>query len=195
MAKKPAGRDALEDLSLALNVLAYFANHEGATVFEAGEELGVDGPDIQDILWELWTCGVPGYAHGDLIDLDPDPRAVTVINPQGLDRPMRLTPFEAAMLLVVLHDVVDSVSPRAAGAANRRRACKALRRSSPPAPSRSSRRTSTSAWERRCSTWGAKASISCAVRWAASSSCGPHCPARNDSSREGKKFTRMYLSM
>lgn len=116
MAKKPAGRDALEDLSLALNVLAYFANHEGATVFEAGEELGVDGPDIQDILWELWTCGVPGYAHGDLIDLDPDPRAVTVINPQGLDRPMRLTPFEAAMLLVVLHDVVDSVSPRAAGA-------------------------------------------------------------------------------
>ena len=115
MAKKPAGRDALEDLSLALNVLAYFANHEGATVFEAGEELGVDGPDIQDILWELWTCGVPGYAHGDLIDLDPDPRAVTVINPQGLDRPMRLTPFEAAMLLVVLHDVVDSVSPRAAG--------------------------------------------------------------------------------
>lgn len=69
---------------------------------------------------QLWMCGLPGYTPGDLIDLDFSEESIQVTFSAGIDRPLRLTPTEASVLLVALRALIDMRGVLDPGAARRR---------------------------------------------------------------------------
>jgi predicted DNA-binding transcriptional regulator YafY len=50
----------------------------------------------------LFMCGLPGYSHLELIDLELDEDYVAVNNPQNLDKPRKLSLSEVAALILGL---------------------------------------------------------------------------------------------
>src|SRR6185369_11938841 len=62
---------------------------------------------LRDDLELLFICGLPGGAPGDLIDLSYEGGRITVVDPQTLDRPLRLTVDEATALVVAARALAD----------------------------------------------------------------------------------------
>lgn len=87
-----------------LNLLAYVGKHPDSTVMEMARDLGSDPGEIRDDLNALLLSGV-GMHGGQMIDLNHDWFSVNVINNQGLDKPLRLTPTEANALLLLLESL------------------------------------------------------------------------------------------
>jgi proteasome accessory factor C len=99
---------ATGQLSRLLAMVPYFLAHPGVTKTQAASDLGVTPDQLQKDLTQLWLCGLPGYLPGDLIDLDfMDRDTVDVIFSAGMDRPLRLTPAEASVLLMALRALLD----------------------------------------------------------------------------------------
>ncbi|WKD59304.1 WYL domain-containing protein [Corynebacterium caspium] len=92
----------LHDIVRSLNLLPYFERHPGRSVFEAAKDLSQDPSAIMDDLNRLFCCGLPGLMPDDLVDMNASYRSVEITNNQGLDRPLRLTSTEAAVLLMTL---------------------------------------------------------------------------------------------
>ena len=91
-------------LSRLLALVPWLSAHEGVTVDEAAAHFGVSQEQLQNDLWLLICTGRPGHMPGDLVDIqfwDEDGR-ISVLDAQTLDRPLRLSPDEAAALLVAL---------------------------------------------------------------------------------------------
>ena len=111
-------------LASLLSVVPYFHSRGAVRVADAALDLGMTEKQLRDALWQLWSCGLPGYGPGDLIDLAfsaedlDDAELVEVTFTAGIDRPVRLTAAEAVTLetgLAVLMDhpeVVDQVALR-----------------------------------------------------------------------------------
>ncbi|BAU95845.1 transcriptional regulator [Corynebacterium suranareeae] len=95
----------VSDLARQLNLLPYFTRHKGRTVMEAARDLGQPSTQIMEDLNRLWMCGLPGLFPGDLVELDLDYKEVKVHNAQGMDKPLRLTPTEAGVLLLTLESL------------------------------------------------------------------------------------------
>lgn len=87
-----------------LNLLAYVQKHPDSTVMEMARDLGSDPVAIRDDLNTLHLSGV-GKHGGQMIDLQHDWASVRVIDSQGLDKPLRLTPTEASALLLLLESL------------------------------------------------------------------------------------------
>ncbi|GAA2048658.1 helix-turn-helix transcriptional regulator [Williamsia deligens] len=95
-------------LSRLLAMVPYFLAHPGVTKKQAAADLGVTVDQLGKDLYQLWMCGLPGYSPGDLIDLDFEDRdTVDVTFSAGMDRPLRLTPAEASVLLMALRALLD----------------------------------------------------------------------------------------
>lgn len=113
--------DSVHDLVRMLNLLPYFQTHPGRSTFEAAADLGTTAQQIHDDLNRLFCCG-PGTFPHELVDLDPNWRAVHVYDSQGMDAPLRLTRTEAASMLLALESLeqmpglvaVDAVQSAAA---------------------------------------------------------------------------------
>lgn len=111
-------------LATLLSVVPYFHSRGPVPVSEAARDLGLTDKQLRDALWQLWSCGLPGYGPGDLIDLAfssedlDDAELVEVTFTAGIDRPVRLTAAEAVTLetgLAVFLDqpeVVDQTALR-----------------------------------------------------------------------------------
>ncbi len=100
-------------LSRLLALVPWLSAHEGVTVDEAARHFGVTSEQLQKDLWLLICTGRPGHQHGDLVDIqfwDEDGR-ITVVDAQTLDRPLRLSPDEAASLLVALRVLAQVPGP------------------------------------------------------------------------------------
>lgn len=87
-----------------LNLLAYVQKHPDSTVMEMARDLGSDPVAIRDDLNTLHLSGV-GKHGGQMIDLQHDWSSVRIIDSQGLDKPLRLTPTEASALLLLLESL------------------------------------------------------------------------------------------
>lgn len=87
-----------------LNLLAYVQKHPDSTVMEMARDLGSDPVTIRDDLNMLHLSGV-GKHGGQMIDLQHDWASVRIIDSQGLDKPLRLTPTEASALLLLLESL------------------------------------------------------------------------------------------
>lgn len=91
-------------LSALLSIVPYFHARGAVRVTEAARDLGVTERQLRDALWQLWSCGLPGYGPGDLIDLGfstedlDEADLVEVTFTAGIDRPVRLTAAEAVTL-------------------------------------------------------------------------------------------------
>lgn len=91
-------------LAMLLSVVPYFHSRGAVRVSEAARDLGMTDKQLRAALWQLWSCGLPGYGPGDLIDLGfsaedlDDAEMVEVTFTAGIDRPVRLTAAEAVTL-------------------------------------------------------------------------------------------------
>lgn len=111
-------------LATLLSVVPYFHSRGPVRVADAAGDLAMTEKQLRDALWQLWSCGLPGYGPGDLIDLAfssedlDDAELVDVTFTAGIDRPVRLTASEAVTLetgLAVFLDrpeVVDQAALR-----------------------------------------------------------------------------------
>lgn len=84
-----------------LNLVAYASKRPGATPMEIARDLGSDPEQVREDLDLLFLTGV-GKAPGEMIDMDHSWKGVTILDDQGMDKPLRLTPTEASALLVLL---------------------------------------------------------------------------------------------
>lgn len=95
----------IDELTRQLNLLPYFQRHPNRTVMEAARDLGLQPAEIMEDLNRLWMCGLPGLLPGDLVELEHSYTSVKIHNAQGMDKPLRLTPTEAGVLLLTLESL------------------------------------------------------------------------------------------
>lgn len=119
-----------------LTVLAYFQDRGPVAIAEAASDLSLSEARLRKALGQLWTCGLPGYGPGELIDLafssdvtfggpivfdgdfdEPDAfdegedlidtaEFVEVTFSAGITRPLRLTFEEAVTLKTALATLI-----------------------------------------------------------------------------------------
>jgi proteasome accessory factor C len=114
-----------------LALVPYLLSRPGVRVAEVAATFGITEDRLRKDLNLLWVCGLPGHGPGDLIDVEFEGDTVTLFEPAGVTRPLRLTVDEALALIVALralaatpglseHDAVDRALAKveqAAGAA------------------------------------------------------------------------------
>jgi proteasome accessory factor C len=107
---------AAERIARILEILAWVRAHPGTDKASVAARFGISLRQLDDDLLLAWTTELPGRPDTmvDLEYLDSD--RVTVIDGQGLDRPLRLRPDEAVALLVGLRTLasVPGLQERAA---------------------------------------------------------------------------------
>jgi proteasome accessory factor C len=91
-----------------LALLPYLLARPGVKVADAAQAFGVSEQRLRKDLELLWVCGLPGHGPGDLIDLEFEGDTVTVLEPAGVQRPLRLTVDEALALVVALRALADT---------------------------------------------------------------------------------------
>jgi proteasome accessory factor C len=100
-------------LSRLLALVPWLTAHDGVTLDEAAAHFGVSVDQLQADLWLLIVTGRPGHMPGDLVDIQfwDEDRRIRVLDAQTLDRPLRLSPDEAAALLVALRVLAQVPGP------------------------------------------------------------------------------------
>lgn len=101
----PRAAKKISELTRQLNLLPYFQRHPDRTVMEAARDFGSSPTEIMEDLNRLWMCGLPGLLPGDLVELEHSYTSVKIHNAQGMDKPLRLTPTEAGVLLLTLESL------------------------------------------------------------------------------------------
>lgn len=96
--------EKISHLVRTLNLIPYLHKHPNATPMEIARDLGYSHTDVMDDLQRLMLSGV-GKRPEELIDLAPEWTGVTVIDDQGMNAPLRLTPTEANALLLTLESL------------------------------------------------------------------------------------------
>ncbi|MGF7237064.1 MAG: helix-turn-helix transcriptional regulator [Frankia sp.] len=91
---------ATERLTRLLALVPWLRARPGVFVADAAREFGITERQLREDLELLWVCGLPGGSPGDLIDISYEGDRVTVVDPQTLERPLRLTADEAMTLVV-----------------------------------------------------------------------------------------------
>ena len=91
-------------LSRLLALVPWLSQRSGVSMSEAAAHFGVTPERLEKDLWLVVCCGLPGHGPDQLIDIQfwDDDGAIHVIDPQTLQRPLRLTTAEATALLVGL---------------------------------------------------------------------------------------------
>ncbi|MEE6272249.1 YafY family protein [Georgenia sp. MJ206] len=95
-------------LTRLLALITYLREHPGVPVAEVAAHFGVTPAQVLADVNLLWVSGTPGYLPDDLIDFaadELDRDVLTLTNPRGMDRPLRLSPSEALALLVALRSL------------------------------------------------------------------------------------------
>jgi proteasome accessory factor C len=100
-------------LSRLLALVPWLSAHQGVTIDEAADHFSVSAEQLEKDLWLLVCSGRPGHQHGDLVDIQfwDEDRRITVVDPQTLRRPLRLSPDEASSLLVALRVLAQVPGP------------------------------------------------------------------------------------
>ena len=94
---------ALDRVSRALNLIPFIASNPGLSIVQIAERFDSTPAQISKDLTLLHMCGLPGYTHLELLDIDyEDPEYVSVLDPQVLDHPRSLSQTEALTLVLGL---------------------------------------------------------------------------------------------
>jgi proteasome accessory factor C len=99
---------SLAQLPRLLALVPYLLQHPGVQTAEAAALFGVTEEQLRRDLNLLWVCGLPGHGPGDLIDLEFEGDTITLFEPAGVTRPLRLTVEEALALLVALRTLSET---------------------------------------------------------------------------------------
>jgi proteasome accessory factor C len=94
---------ALDRVARALDLIPFLASNPGLSIVEIAEQFSTTPTQISKDLSLLHMCGLPGYSHLELLDIDyQDPHYVSVTDPQVLDKPRALTHIETLALVMGL---------------------------------------------------------------------------------------------
>jgi proteasome accessory factor C len=99
---------SLAQLPRLLALVPYLLQNPGVQTAEAAELFGVTEEQLRRDLNLLWVCGLPGHGPGDLIDLEFEGETITLFEPAGVTRPLRLAVDEALALLVALRTLAET---------------------------------------------------------------------------------------
>lgn len=95
-------------LARLLALVPWLLAHDGVTIRETADHFRVTEAELERDLWLLVVSGLPGHGPDQLVDIDFwDDGVIHVIDPQTLDRPLRLTPEEAMTLLITLRTLAQ----------------------------------------------------------------------------------------
>ena len=110
--------NALDRVSRALNLIPFILNNQGLSIQQLAQRFNSTPAQISKDLSLLHMCGLPGYTHLELLNIDfEDPEHVAVNDPQVLDQPRSLTQVEALTLVLglqLLAELSTQESERAA---------------------------------------------------------------------------------
>jgi proteasome accessory factor C len=95
-------------LGRLLALLPFLQARPGSRIADVAAEFGVSEATLRKELNLLWVCGLPGHGPGDLIDFSFEGDTVTVVEPAGVERPLRLTSDEALALVVALRALAET---------------------------------------------------------------------------------------
>ena len=99
---------ALDRLPRLLALVPYLLQHPGVRFAEVAALFEISEAQLRRDLNLLWVCGLPGHGPGDLIDLEFEGDTITLSEPAGVTRPLRLTVDEALALLVALRTLAET---------------------------------------------------------------------------------------
>ena len=97
--------NAIDRTSRALDLSPYIVEHPGITIEELSDAFGASESEISQILNIVFMCGLPGYSHLELIDLSTENGYVSIIDPQNLSKPRKLTKVEVISILLGLENL------------------------------------------------------------------------------------------
>jgi proteasome accessory factor C len=97
-----------EQLPRLLALVPYLLARPGVRLAEVAATFGVTEDRLRKDLNLLWVCGLPGHGPGDLIDVEFEGDTITLIEPAGVTRPLRLTVDEALALVVALRALAET---------------------------------------------------------------------------------------
>jgi proteasome accessory factor C len=102
--------NSLIQVARALDLIPYLVANPGSSIASLAEQFGTSELQISRDLALLHMCGLPGYSHLELIDINyDDPDFVEVTDAQVLDQPRRLTGIEAISIVLGL-EILESIS-------------------------------------------------------------------------------------
>jgi proteasome accessory factor C len=99
---------SLDRLPRLLALVPYLLKHPGARTADVAQLFGITEEQLTKDLNLLWVCGLPGHGPGDLIDMELEGDTITLFEPAGVDRPLRLTVDEALALVVALRTLAET---------------------------------------------------------------------------------------
>ena len=99
---------SLDRLPRLLALVPYLLSHPGVRFAEVAALFEVSEAQLRRDLNLLWVCGLPGHGPGDLIDLEFEGDTITLSEPAGVTRPLRLAVDEALALLVALRTLSET---------------------------------------------------------------------------------------
>ncbi len=91
----------------ALNLIPFITNNPGLSIDEIAARFSAPAKEIFKDLEMLFMCGLPGYSHLELIDIELDDDYVAVRNPQNLDQPRKITSEEGISIILGLQILAD----------------------------------------------------------------------------------------
>jgi len=100
--------EPLGELPRLLALMPYLVQRPGVSFSTVASDFGVSEDRVRRDLELLFLCGLPGHYPEDLIDIEFEGDTITVRNPQGVDRPLRLTVDEALALIVALRTLTET---------------------------------------------------------------------------------------
>lgn len=96
------------ELPRLLALVPYLLARPGVTFAVASADFGITEDRLRKDLNLLWMCGLPGHFPGDLIEIEFEGDTITLSDPQGVTRPLRLTVDEALALVVALRTLAET---------------------------------------------------------------------------------------
>jgi len=94
---------ALDRVGRALNLIPFLAKNPGLSVVQIADRFHSTPAQISKDLSLLHMCGLPGYTHLELLNINfDDPEAIFIADAQVLDQPRSLTQVEALTLVLGL---------------------------------------------------------------------------------------------
>ena len=91
-------QNALSRFARLLVLVPFLQTHQGIAIGDAAVTMGISERDLVADLYLLWMCGLPGYTHLELIDLEFEHGHISIQNADTLAKPLSLTADEAIAL-------------------------------------------------------------------------------------------------
>lgn len=85
-----------------LALVPFLQTHQGIAIADAAKTMGITERELTADLNLVWMCGLPGYTHLELIDLDFEQGFISIQNAETLAKPLSLTTDEVVSLLMGL---------------------------------------------------------------------------------------------